>query len=411
MTDNVTLQSILRTMDAAGKIPSVLSDKAAKTIFDIMTCHTLLKGVSVSVCPRCQARTLHYGSCNNPNCPECGWVKSEEWVEAQRDKLINAPACHIIFTLPDQFLNELILSDRERIYNMILKAQAEALKEISREPGFFGADKTGFTSCLHTWGSSLIYHVHVHTLFFCAGLDKEGQLVKTSEKFVFPAKKLAGFFKAKLLKQLCRRYEYTGSPWLIDLYKAKKTKWNVEIRPVLNSAESIIRYFSRYVQRTAISNSRLLAYDGEYVSFRYKDYRDHGKMKVMKLKDTEFLRRFIQYIPPERFSRVRHYGFLSNNSRKELKHIKELTKTPEHVHRTKEEIMKELLGEKLLCRKCAAETVTVRSRSPYPMSARGLRHVRGNMRFTTLISKLDQSRPDRHRSVEPSMDMIRRQRE
>lgn len=254
-----------------------MSEKTAKTLFDIMTCHTALKGVYASVCPRCLSHTPHYGSCNNPNCPECGWIRSEEWIEDQRAKLINALACHIIFTLPDRYLNELILSDRKVIYPMILKAQAQALKEISHAPKYFGAVKTGLTSCMHTWGSDLSFHVHVHTLFYCAGLNEKGKLVRTSDKFTVPAKKLAKLFKDKLFKLLCRRYEYTGSPWLGQLYQAKKAVWNVEMRPTLKNPESIIQCFSHYVQRTAISNSRIKAYDGEIVTFTYKDYRDHGE--------------------------------------------------------------------------------------------------------------------------------------
>lgn len=365
---NVSLKLILSEMHKSHKITwDLYSSRVRNVLMHNLLCHTEAYGMSVSECAQCGHRSLHYGSCGDTCCLECGAVRREKWVDKVSRKVVNALTYHIVFTIPPE-LNELILAQPVPMRNLLFKAQAEALKQISRNPKYFGAETIGFLSVEHTWGSNLSFHPHIHTIFFGAGLDKIGNLVfpahpkkKKSESskryFLFPAKKLAQIFKEIFLSMLSKAMENCRYPWKETVKQVKYRPWNVEICPPLLKPESIIKYLSRYVNRTAISNSRLIAYDGEHVTFSYKDYKDNKTVKEMTLQDTEFLARFVRHIPPKGFSRIRYYGFLGNNCAEKLKKVKELTHTPvPSPERTTKEILEELFGRDIgRCTKCRGE--------------------------------------------------------
>ena len=367
-----TFKTILLMMDTDGKIPwTTSSTKQRKVLIDNMLCHSEACGYSVSTCVECGNQVIHYGSCNNSCCLECGMVKREKWIDRQRQKIVNSSAFHVIFTVPSQ-LHDLFLANPEQMHKILFASQAEALKKISKDPKYWGAEKIGFFSTEHTWGSTLVFHPHIHTLIYTAGLDKEGNLVfpkgcvKRKKRadgkkkgFLFPAKKVAALFKEIFLKEVCKLFEYSGSPWLNDINLSKTIQWNVEICDELRKPDTVINYLSRYVARLAISNGRIVSYDGETVTFKYKSYRDGGKIKTMSLKDTEFLRRFIQHIPLPHFCRIRHFGWLGNAGKETLKKVQELTGTPEPApSRTTEEILREKVGENFnTCTKCKGEMV------------------------------------------------------
>lgn len=340
-----------------------LNRKQRKLICDMMICHQPQAGFSKSKCsnPECSHHEIHYGSCNNPGCPSCGALKKEEWVDAQKEKVINAFYYHIIFTVPDKALNRLFMHDPEFMYNALFDAQAQALKKLSRDPRYFGVEKTGFMSTIHTWGSAMTYHNHIHTVFCGSGLDQNGKLIEKKTKFLFPAKVAAKVFKGEFLHIVCGKYEKSDSPWLADLQEAKAAEWNVEIRRPSNNPERVIEYLGRYVNRIAISNGRITGYADGRVTFNYKDYRDHGRIKSMTLEDTEFIRRFLMHVLPENFVRIRYYGFMSSGGAQTLELMKKLTHTPRTFRRrSKAEILRSLNnGNFMRCPKCGFELNTV----------------------------------------------------
>lgn len=361
------LNEILMDMDRRGKIPwSRLSGRVQTVLMDIMTCHTAVHGFSASRCTVCGAERLHFGSCNNPCCPSCGLIRREMWLDKQRAKAFNAPAFHVVFTVPDGPLHDLFRAEPEFMYKAMFQAQEKALKILARDPKFLGAEKTGFFSTLHSWGSALNFHPHIHVLFYGAGLNRKGELVVADPHYLFPVKKLAETFRRIFLTLVCSKFEVSNSPWLRDIQKARYSrKWNVEIREKYNTPDDVIKYLGRYMGRVAISNGRIRSHSDGKVTFTYKDYRAGGKIRLMSLDENTFLERFISHIPPAGFARTRYYGFLSNNSSKALEKIKKLTNTEtSFVPRTKEEILEEAgLKEKTRCQKCGGKTDRIDLRS------------------------------------------------
>lgn len=356
-----SLGQILTLMDQQNKIEwKSLSPKQAKTLRNIMKCHTAEAGFTSSRCEACGHTEIHYGSCNDPSCPCCGVVKREEWAEKQGEKMIDVCHFHIIFTVPDS-LNPLILHDREYLYNAMFKASELTLKELAASKKHLGIEKCGFYSVLHSWGSNMSFHPHIHTVFAGGGMDENGEFKRSKSSFLFPAKKAAALFQSNFLKIASSKYEYSGSPWLDAFHKARDVKWNVQIVPAGDREQVVIEYLGRYVNRTAISNGRILSYDGDQVTFTWKDYRDHSKMKVMSLKDTEFLRRFVMHIAPEYFRRTRYYGFYSDSGRKTLEEVREKAKQKKKfVRRDKFQILTDILGwDVRFCRECGVQYSSV----------------------------------------------------
>lgn len=322
----ITLSEILNNiLIRDNTLPLDLPARQRQVLLNIALCGTEEYGFSKFSCPRCGYMEIHYGTCGDANCPSCGSRKREAWIEKQKSKAVNAPAYHIIMTVPDD-LNPLFVHDMKFMDSALLAASAWALRKISADPKYFGADLPGFFSCLHTWGSNMSLHPHVHIVFYAVGLDKNGELVYPKSKvWLFPAKKLAALFRKKMMKLIRKRFSHSPD-FTKQLNAASNKEWNVEIRKPLNSPDSVIKYLGRYVNRTAISNSRIKGYDGKRVLFEYKDYRQDGKKKLMELEDTEFIRRFALHIPPKKFRRVRFYGFLSAAHKDDLRHIQRHTR-------------------------------------------------------------------------------------
>ena len=375
-TSQFSVNGIVANMMNSHKLnPESYTRKQRKLLSDMMACHTPEAGFAKSSCsnPDCHHHEIHYGSCNNPGCPACGAVKKEEWIDRQKEKVINASYYHIIFTVPDGALNRLFLHDPEFMYSALFDAQARALKKLSRDKKHFGAETIGFMSTLHTWGSAMTFHNHIHTIFCGAGLDRDGNLVKKETRYLFPAKAAAKLFKGEFLRIVCEKYETSNSPWLSDLQKAKKADWNVEIREPSNNPEAVIEYLARYINRIAISNGRITGYANGKVTFKYKDYRDHKKMKLMSLDEEEFMRRFLMHVLPENFVRIRYYGFMSSSGKKTLEKMKKLTKTRKvYKRRTRNEILISLNhGDYMKCPRCGCELNTVIYQ---PRRPKGSRH-------------------------------------
>ncbi len=312
-----------------------LDHKKAKVLKDIMECHTPAKGIAMSFCPHCGHSEYHNGSCHNACCPCCGSSVRLKWIEKQQDYVLDARYFHIVFTIPSE-LNPLCLYDPEFMYNCLFDSVGQTLLAFSDDQKFLGG-MPGFYCALHTWGQKLDLHPHIHVIFCAGALTDSGEWVtpkrttKDGRPFLFPVKALAAKFRDEFMARL---NEHFLSDEVFDkrelnsiIHKSLNKKWNVEIRESTGDPSHVIEYLGRYVNRVAITESRIVSYENGIVTFKYKDYRDGNKIKTMELTAQEFLRRFMMHIPPRYFTTKRGYGFLSSGRKGSLvPRLKELIK-------------------------------------------------------------------------------------
>lgn len=312
-----------------------LDHKKAKVLKDIMECHTPAKGIAMSFCPHCGHSEYHNGSCHNACCPCCGSSVRLKWIEKQQDYVLDARYFHIVFTIPSE-LNPLCLYDPEFMYNCLFDSVGQTLLAFSDDQKFLGG-MPGFYCALHTWGQKLDLHPHIHVIFCAGALTDSGEWVtpkrttKDGRPFLFPVKALAAKFRGEFMARL---NEHFLSGEVFDkrelnsiIHKSLNKKWNVEIRESTGDPSHVIEYLGRYVNRVAITESRIVSYENGIVTFKYKDYRDGNKIKTMELTAQEFLRRFMMHIPPRYFTTKRGYGFLSSGRKGSLvPRLKELIK-------------------------------------------------------------------------------------
>lgn len=312
-----------------------LDHKKAKVLKDIMECHTPAKGIAMSFCPHCGHSEYHNGSCHNACCPCCGSSVRLKWIEKQQDYVLDARYFHIVFTIPSE-LNPLCLYDPEFMYNCLFDSVGQTLLAFSDDQKFLGG-MPGFYCALHTWGQKLDLHPPIHVIFCAGALTDSGEWVtpkrttKDGRPFLFPVKALAAKFRGEFMARL---NEHFLSDEVFDkrelnsiIHKSLNKKWNVEIRESTGDPSHVIEYLGRYVNRVAITESRIVSYENGIVTFKYKDYRDGNKIKTMELTAQEFLRRFMMHIPPRYFTTKRGYGFLSSGRKGSLvPRLKELIK-------------------------------------------------------------------------------------
>lgn len=312
-----------------------LSYKNAKVLKDILECHTEQKGIAMSFCPHCGHTEYHNGSCHNACCPCCGTAARLKWTQKQQEYVLDAEYFHIVFTIPSE-LNILCLYDPEFMYNCLFDSVGQTLLDFSANPKYLGG-MPGFYCALHTWGQKLDLHPHIHVVFCAGALSDSGEWVtpkrttRDGKTFLFPVKELAAHFKNEFMPRL---KEHFSSDDTFDKRKlneiireSDKKQWNVEIRESTGDPSHVIDYLGRYVNRVAITESRIVSYENGIVKFKYKDYRDNNKIKTMELTGQEFLRRFMMHIPPRYFNTKRGYGFLSSGRKGSLvPRLKELIK-------------------------------------------------------------------------------------
>lgn len=305
---------------------SPVNSAAHKAALSIISCKTPLLGGNLAVCEDCGDSRVHYNSCRNRHCPCCQALNREKWIDARKDDVVDAPYFHAVFTVPEQ-LNSLFLANRRLLFNLLYDSSAETLKDLSRDPRHLGA-QIGFISILHTWGSNLSFHPHIHTIVLGGGLSQEQKFVSSKTGFLFPIRAVSRLFRGKFLHGLNKlyqsgqlnipfshvmlRYPSEFGTFLSALY-AKE--WIPHLKETFKGAANVIEYLGRYTHSIAISNRRVLAATDESVTFRIKDYRT-GEPSTLTLSSQEFIRRFLLHILPDRFVRIRHYGILSNRSKK-----------------------------------------------------------------------------------------------
>jgi len=293
----------------------------------IQRCRTAALGGHVDVCSQCGHQEISYNSCRNRNCPKCQTQARQRWLVARERELLPTNYFHVVFTVPHE-LNVLALDNSRLFYDLLFTTSAQTLLEVAADPQHLGVD-IGVISVLHTWGQNLLLHPHIHCAIPAGGLSPDHcRWIRPRSSFFLPVKILSRVFRGKFLAGLKRLYRSkklrcTGpAAVLADLQqfaqlirRLHRQDWVVYAKPAFGGPLQVLRYLGRYTHRVAISNHRLLAFDGEHVTFRWKDYAHGGRWGQMTLKTCEFLRRFFLHVLPKAFVRIRHFGFLANRFR------------------------------------------------------------------------------------------------
>jgi len=309
-----------------------LTHAQLKVMSAIEDCRTAVLGGHVARCANsaCGFTAIAYCSCRNRHCPKCQGSQAREWLEARKAELLDAPYFHVVFTLPPK-IAAIAFHNKAVIYDLLFKASAETLTTIAADPKRLGV-KIGFTSVLHTWGSAMTHHPHVHMIVPGGGIALDGtRWISTTEDFLLPVPVLVKMFRGKMLAMLKMahtdgRLQFFGphaglvgtaafKAFLEPLYD---THWHVYAKRPFAGPEQVLAYLARYTHRVAISNKRLIKADADGVTFTYKDYRREGsdRYTTMTLAPGEFMRRFLLHVLPKGFHRIRHYGLLASSRTK-----------------------------------------------------------------------------------------------
>ena len=314
------------------RFKAVLSYQQLKAYRAVKRCRTAALGGHKDKCEGCQYEApISYNSCRSRSCPKCQAQARRLWLDAQRRDLINTNYFHVVFTLPHE-LNPLALTSRRPLLDLLFEAVSQTLLEVARDPQRLGAE-IGFLSILHTWSANLLPHYHLHCVVPGGGLSADHQRwIPTSHPmFLLPVPVLRRVFRKKFLAGLCLLHHRgllrlrgpaapLRDPALFEqlIEKLKNKNWYVYAKPPFGGPEHVLRYLGRYTHRMAISNHRFTAFDGNRVSFRWRDYAHGGKQRIMTLDAVNFLCRFFLHVLPKGFVRIRRYGLLSNRFRKQL---------------------------------------------------------------------------------------------
>jgi hypothetical protein len=300
--------------DYEGQYP--LTYQQSKAVKAIINCRTEQLGSHIMHCNNCDHKEVHYNSCRNRHCPKCQGAKQEQWVEKLKQQLLPCRYFHVVFTIPDQYLNNIIYSNQQIMYDILIKSASYALKQVAANPAFLGA-KTGCLAVLHTWGQNLLFHPHVHMLVPAGGLSEDKwEWIESGKKFFVPVKALSKIFRGKFVSMLEDAYENNEVTGIENFKKLKDQlylkNWNVYCKKTFGGPGQVITYLGRYTHKIAISNSRVLGMSESKVQFRWKDYRGKQyKWKVMELETIEFVRRYLLHILPNNFYKIRYYGLFA----------------------------------------------------------------------------------------------------
>jgi hypothetical protein len=326
----VELRDIFRLYGSAYRETHFVSDEQSKAMNAITECRTAAMGTHTEYCDECGFEKISYNSCRNRHCPKCQTFAKEDWIDRQRQNLLDRPYFHVVFTVPSE-LRSVFLGNQRKMYALLFKAVSETLFELCADLKHLGA-KPGVTAVLHTWGQNLSYHPHLHCIVTGGGLTGIGTWKNARKKFFLPIRVLSKKFRGKFL--YCLRKKQTplcSDETIAGLYK---TNWVVYCKPPFGNAQKVIDYLGRYTHRVAISNNRLVSEKDGFVSFRWRDYGDGDRQKVMTLRAEEFIRRFLMHVLPSGFRKIRHFGiFASRDKHKRIALCKRLTGTKIIVRR------------------------------------------------------------------------------
>ena len=316
-----------------------LSLHQLKIMSAIEQCRTAALGGHVEACEDCGHWRVAYNSCRNRHCPKCQGAAARTWLAEREADLLPVGYFHVVFTLPAE-VSAIAFQNKALLYDLLFKAASETMQIIAADPKHLGA-RIGITAVLHTWGSALTHHPHIHMIVPGGGISLDGERwICVRPAFLLPVRVLGALFRRLFLTRLIALHQagqlrfYGGMAGLADrraflrhLSPVRKKRWVVYVKPPFAGPEAVLAYLSRYTHRVAISNSRLLRFDEQGVTFRYKDYRRGGadRQQVMTLCPDEFIRRFLLHVLPRGFHRIRHYGLLAGATRKaHLEHARRL---------------------------------------------------------------------------------------
>jgi hypothetical protein len=304
-----------------------------KVMSAIESCRTAALGGHVARCENqtCGYTTIAYNSCRNRHCPKCQGAQAREWMEAREAELLAVPYFHIVFTLPGR-IAAIAYQNKAVIYDLLFKASAETMLTIAADPKHLGA-RIGFTSVLHTWGSAMTHHPHVHMIVPGGGLSMDGSLWITAKpRFFLPRHVLSDLFRGLMLAKLLAahaagRLQFFGDHAHLANAKAfraflaplRSKRWYLYAKRPFAGPKAVLAYLARYTHRVAISNSRLIKTDAKTVTFTVKNYRAKGPARytTMTLPVGEFIRRFLIHVLPQGFHRIRHYGLFAGSAKAE----------------------------------------------------------------------------------------------
>lgn len=314
-----TIQDIFKIYGSEYIKTHNLSKQEWKVYNSIINCGTKDLGYHVCLCQDCGEEYFGYNSCRNRHCPMCQNYKREKWIQNESNYLLDIPYFHIVTTVPSE-LNEIFMYNKKTCYNILFKATSESILKLADDPKWLGA-KVGITSILHTWGQTMEFHPHIHSIVTGGGL-KNNKWISSNKGYLFKVQVLSSLFKKKFLYFLKQEFNNLNTnfkslksfnKFLEPLYNKD---WVIYIEPPKGKPENVVEYVGRYSFKVAISNERIINVENGKVTFEYKDYKDNSKIKEMTITAQEFIRRFLIHALPDNFTKIKHYGLLSNRNKK-----------------------------------------------------------------------------------------------
>ena len=376
MSHSLEVADIFRAQGAAWREAHAghLSLGQLKVMSAIERCRSAELGGHVLCCKNCAQLQIAYNSCRNRHCPKCQATAARRWLEARQMDLLPVEYYHLVFTLPAP-ISDIAYYNKAVIYHILFKAAAETLRTIAADPKHLGA-RIGATLVLHTWGSALTHHPHVHGIVPGGGFSADGkQWVACKPGFFLPVRVLSRLFRRLFLDKLKKAHQVgdlrffadhshladprTFADWLKPL---RRQEWVVYAKRPFAGPQAVLEYLSRYTHRVAIANSRLLSLDRNGVTFKWKDYRNKGstRHKTMTLAADEFIRRFLIHVLPSGFHRIRHYGWIANTTRVEkLAQARALLQVDPAPSGKASEEPHEAHGYTWVCPSCAAPMIVL----------------------------------------------------
>ena len=318
-----------------------MSTAQRRVMTAIEVCRTAALGGQIEQCDACGHQRICYRSCRNRHCPKCQSLARAEWIQRRQSELLDCEYFHVVFTVPEEIAT-IAYQNKEVVYGILFRATAETLRTIAADPKHLGAE-IGFFAVLHSWGSNLLHHPHLHCVVPGGGLSPDGTCwVSCRPGFFLPVRVLSRLFRRLFLEHLQNAFdsgelqffstlEHLRDPREFARYLTplRNSEWVVYAKPPFAGPEQVLDYVGRYTHRVAISNNRLLDIEAGQVRFRYKDYRNQDQQKTMALSADEFIRRFLLHALPDGFQRIRYYGFLGNRYRQEkLARCRQLLRMP-----------------------------------------------------------------------------------
>jgi Putative transposase/Transposase zinc-binding domain len=306
-----------------------MSTAQRRVMTAIEVCRTAALGGQIEQCDQCGHQRICYRSCRNRHCPKCQSLARADWIQRRQAELLDCEYFHVVFTAPEE-IAAIAYQNKEVVYSILFRATAETLRTIAADPKHLGAE-IGFFAVLHTWGSNLLHHPHLHCVVPGGGLSRDGtRWISCKPGFFLPVRVLSRLFRRLFLEYLQGAFDAGKLQFFTALEKLghrrefvrylaplRKAEWVVYAKAPFSGPQQVLDYVGRYTHRVALSNHRLLDIDAGQVCFQWKDYRDKGQQKAMHLSAEEFIRRFLLHALPDGFQRIRYYGLLGNRYRQQ----------------------------------------------------------------------------------------------